>query len=369
MKISLITLQYVRNYGSVLQTYATQSLFENAGHQVEVVDYVRPNCKREARLADLAIHDQERGGIRRCPIIKKMLNYRRKKFFALQDRVFQPFLDKDIHLSCSYHSYDDLKNNPPVADIYCTGSDQTWNSIWNDGILPEYFLEYAPEGKKRIAFSASFGRTQLDSGEIEKTRPLIQKYDAVSVRESSGLEILKQMGYTKGIHIMDPTLILSHDEWIKNLPIFRKERKPYVLMYQLNYNPQMEKYALQIANDRNVQLVKICSVWKTKLTPGKIIQFPAIEEFLSLIKFADYIVTDSFHGTAFSLNFNKQVFVCYPNRFSTRLQSILSLTGQEARVIDDFTRRWDEFEPINFNVVNEVLKSERQKALKFISEI
>ena len=115
----------------------------------------------------------------RC--LNSRLNYRRER------RVFDRFVQERIRLSRDYETAADLMNDPPQADIYCTGSDQTWNSIYNGGILPEYFVAYAPEGKKRVALAASFGRDDIDAAELEATKPFIQKYSAISVRESSAL--------------------------------------------------------------------------------------------------------------------------------------------------------------------------------------
>ena len=369
MKISLLTLQYIPNYGSVLQTYATQFLFASAGCEVEVVNYVRPNCRRTNILANQLQLDKLNGGIRSYPGIKNIVSYKRKRYFERLDRVFQSFILKYIHLSKPYDTAESLMQNPPVADVYCTGSDQMWNSIWNDGILKEHFLVYAPAGKKRIAFSTSFGRTELDKSELEITRSFIQKYDAISVREKSALDLLEQMGYRNGVHILDPTLIMTANDWASQLSIIPKINYRYVLTYGLNDNQELGTFARKIAKDNGLRLINIGLSWRAYFNPGKTIQLPSVATFLSLIKHADYIVTDSFHGTAFSLNFNRQFFVFYPGRFSTRLQSILSLTHQEHRAVSDCTADWKKIKPIDYTEVNTILARERQKARRFIEEI
>ena len=118
------------------------------------------------------------------------------------------FLQERVNLTKSrYCSYDQLKANPPLADIYITGSDQVWNSIWNKGIDLAYFLDFAPAGKPRIAFSASIGREQLNEEEIPETKHLLEKYNAISVREQSAVEILASMDI-KSTLVLDPTLML-----------------------------------------------------------------------------------------------------------------------------------------------------------------
>lgn len=369
MKISLITMHYVHNYGSVLQTFATQFLFKRAGYEIETVDYIRENCKKENKAAEYREKLKKRNIIWSFPIINSLILLRHKLQIHRLENIFGRFVREHIHLSKPYETADDLMNDPPIADIYCTGSDQMWNSIWNAGILPEYFLAYAPEGKKRVAFATSFGRTELDKNELEITKAFIQKYDAISVREKSALSLLEQMGYSSGVHILDPTLIMSADEWESQLDIPSQKGTRYVLIYGLNNNVELEKFALKIAKDNALRLINISRSPRAYFRPGKVVRFPRVEEFLSLIKNADYIVTDSFHGTIFSLNFGKQVFVFYPDRFSTRLQSILSLTGQEQRVVNDSNQDWQTIKPIDYSRVNDILENERKKALRFINEI
>lgn len=369
MKISIITIHYIHNYGSVLQTYATQYLFEKAGYDVQIVDYVRPNCRQENILAGQCMQDQRSGGVRSYPVIRHIMYYKRKYYLKRCDSVFHAFIAKYIHLSQPYNTMESLMQDPPIADVYCTGSDQMWNSIWNDGILKEHFLVYAPAGKKRIAFSTSFGRTELDKSELEITRSFIQKYDAISVREKSALDLLEQMGYRNGVHILDPTLIMTANDWASQLSIIPKINYRYVLTYGLNDNQELGTFARKIAKDNGLRLINIGLSWRAYFNPGKTIQLPSVATFLSLIKHADYIVTDSFHGTAFSLNFNRQFFVFYPGRFSTRLQSILSLTHQEHRAVSDCTADWKKIKPIDYTEVNTILARERQKARRFIEEI
>ena len=131
MKISLITLHHIHNYGSVLQTYATQRVFEALGHTVEVVDYVRPNCRKQAILDKQAEKSKEAGGLRANPILLFALKQLWKYKYRKKETVFAKFLADHIHLSAYYEDLNELKKCPPEAEIYCTGSDQMWNSIYN----------------------------------------------------------------------------------------------------------------------------------------------------------------------------------------------------------------------------------------------
>ena len=147
----------------MLQTYATQAKFEAMGYEAEIVDYVRPNAEDGAMIEEGFEKKNLHG-------IKKMLYIGLKKFeFSKRNRVCIDFLDKYCKLTRRYKDYNDLRNDPPAADVYCTGSDQTWNAEYNGGVLPAYFLNFAPEGKKKIGYAVSIGRSSISKEEENET--------------------------------------------------------------------------------------------------------------------------------------------------------------------------------------------------------
>lgn len=357
-KISVITLHYIKNYGSVLQTYATQKKFELMGYETETVDYIRPNAEEKALLKDgLKSKNFGKNFVKKFAYVclKKVENIRRNK-------IFKKFLKKYIHLSKHYHNYEELKNDPPQADIYCTGSDQTWNSEYNGGVLPAYYLDFAPEGKKRIGYSVSIGMSSIPEDEKKATQDYINKYEAISVRELSAKKLIHELGYTNVQHILDPTLVLNKSEW-EPMVAPRQIKEKYIIIYRLNEDPLMEEYAKRLSEKTGCKIVRMSYYLTNFKNKGKMKFCPTVEEFLSLIYYADYVLTDSFHCTAFSLNFNKNLYAFYPGKYSTRLQSILQLTGTEHRVIKTID---DDPKDIDFEHVNEVLNSERKRVDEFI---
>lgn len=365
MKISVITLHTVKNYGSVLQTYATQKKLEQMGARVEFVDYWRENT-----LDRNVMHESLNGSGRwnRNPLTR--LAYRAVKYPSIRKRVqvFNGFLQRYIHLTPErYLSLEELEKRPPKADLYCTGSDQVWNSEWNGGIEKPYFLEYAPEGGKCFAYAASFGKEKLDPEEQKTTKTLLQKYSAISMRESSGVRILNEMGIRGGVQILDPTLVLEANEW-KKLMSPRRVRQKYLLIYQLNKNRGFDRYARRLARAKGLKLIRLSYDYHHIVKSGRLVCCPSVETWLSLFYHADYVVTDSFHGTAFSINFNKQFAVFYPSRFGGRLESILKLTGLENRVVADCGSFAQADRSIDYRPVERILTEERKKADAFLTE-
>ena len=370
MKASVITLHTVDNYGSAMQTYATKKVLDKFGYTVEFIDYWRKDNLPEYRAKQLL---QSRI-LQKFKFLWGINKYSQRVAtltlsLILKNRksVMQKFLEKHIQLTdCRYNSYDELKKNPPLADIYITGSDQVWNKIWNQGIDKAYFLDFAPAGKPRISFAASIGRNHLDEDEILETMKLLKKYDAISVREQSAVDLLSSMGIPSTL-ILDPTLMLKAEEW-KKIAVKVEFDRPYLLIYQLNPNPQMDIYAKKIAQKKGWDVVRIGFGTADKKKSGICIMLPSVEKFLGLFFGASCVLTDSFHATAFSLNLGIDFISVMPPRFGTRIESILELTGTHERLLKNFNDFGICERSINKEHVYNILEKERQKGILFLQE-
>lgn len=363
MKVDIITLHYINHYGSLLQTYATCKAFEKLGIEAEVVDYIRPNADERIQMdAALTAKNYKRESIKGFlfEISKKIENKKRREFS-------ERFLKQYVPMTRHYKNYEDLKQNPPVADIYCTGSDQTWNSEYNGGLLPAYFLDFAPEGKKRIGYAVSIGMSKFPENEYEQVKSYIYKYDAISVRENSAKKIIEDMGYRNVTQILDPTLVLSEEDW-KPLVTKRMIKEKYIVIYKLNTIPEIEAFAERLAEVTGYCIVRMSYYLNHFKYKGKMVYSPDVEEFLSLIYNAEYVLTDSFHCLAFSINFGKEFLVFYPGMYSTRLRSLLELTGTTDRVVNNSDIDIKTLERIDYSKVNEILNCERNKAIRYLQE-
>ena len=369
-KVSLITLQYINNYGSVLQTYASQLYLEKKKSAVEIVNYTRENCRFENLKRSMKFYYKQKGLLFKLPFMSDLLVARWKKLHTKRNAVFDRFRNDKIHLSKEYYSIDDLIKDPPSADYYCVGSDQVWNYLYNDGVLPEYYLRYAPKGTVKFSLSSSLGIDKLDN--IENgilIKKYLEDFSLVTVRENTGKVILDELGVNICHQILDPTLLISKDKWISILDLKDIRKYEYVLVYQLNPCKEMNKFAEQIAQNKGYKLIVISNNIRMSIPGAEIICNPTVKEFLELILYAKYIVTDSFHGTAFSLNFNREFFSWLPNKYSTRLMSILEMLDLKDRAFTKNESRWMTLAPINYKGVNNVLLQERIKADKLIEEV
>lgn len=362
MKIIVITKHYVNNYGSVLQTYATQELLRQNGNEVYIANYILPGSVG-MKTADMVLRRYSSNGRVKKLVLKVVL----LPTIVRWKKVFGGFLKKYLNV---YGSPTDqceiLAKELPIADIYCTGSDQVWNAKTNKGLKPAYFCEFAPAGKKVVALAASFGQADMEE-EKEELSKYLSKYSLLSVREKSGVEILNRAGFS-GQEILDPTMIVTAGFW-KKLATDRLVKKNYVLIYQLNTNKKFDQYAALVAEKLGKKLVRICTRYDQVIKNGKSLLVPSVEDWLSLFYYADFVITDSFHGTAFSILFQKEFVNLYPPQFSERLKSLLSLLGLEERYVSDYARFDVLEEKIDYISVNRTLEQKRKDAQKFIEKI
>lgn len=367
MKVTVITLQNVRNYGSVLQALATQKVFRDLGCEVDFINY--------NKLGKLSY-------LERASLFTKNKGFAAKLIFPFvlipsfikEDRIFKSFLKKHLNQQKKeYVCMENFKDFPITSDVYCTGSDQTWNSGWNNGILPELFLKFVPDEVKKISYAASIGKERLESWEINETKALLSRYQYISVREASAKDIIeKQLGLPSAIHVLDPTLQVTRDFWMSVLGESYKpkyESGKYVLIYQLNTNPRFDQYAKEFARRKGWKLVRFCVRHYQGLRCGKAELIPNVEDFVGLIANAGCVITDSFHATAFSCNMNTPMICIYPNDYSGRLASLLELVGLRHRHLTDYNDySFVENTFVDFSHVNEVLERERKIGFDFLNK-
>ncbi|HMM07363.1 MAG TPA: polysaccharide pyruvyl transferase family protein [Clostridiales bacterium] len=363
MRVGIVTLHRVFNYGSVLQAYATQRVIEKMGYQPFIVDYIMPHTK------NFEIWKQ------RPPEIQGVLRtgvYHTAKLASimLKKKTFGGFIKKHLVLTDKkYVGYSALLKNPPFADAFITGSDQVWNSYYNRGIDHAMFLKFTPKSCPRIAYASSFGKDTLDRTEIQETKELIQQYRSISVRENTAISILNSLGYKNGTWLIDPTLQISSREWSRLAAKPLVKDKYLVLMLLYNEDNQATEFARATADKLGLKLVKLS--WELHCPKGvdRLFTHRGPEDFLSMFMNADYVVTNSFHGLAFSINFNCPFIVVPRKEFNSRIASLLELTGLQERLVNtkDAALAVTDDE-IDYNQVNAILENERKRTECFLSE-
>jgi hypothetical protein len=314
MKIGIMTFWWSNdNYGQLLQCYALQKYLRDAGHDAYLIrydprnDYVKSSLWQKAlkasnpvKLFSFFYHK-----------IKKAVVYARiEKANTL--RRFKDFRCKYIEQSEKiYYSYKDLAEAPPEADVYIVGSDQVWNFYGGhlETIRPQvkaYFLDFGAIRIKRMAYAASFGKAILKDNFIQEITPLLGNFDYVSVREKSGLDICRQCGFDTAEWVPDPTMLLKAADYrslYHNEPLSNIE-KSYCLLYMLSNTYDFStKVIYDWAKRKALKIVYITG--NSQYDKYEKI-YATICEWLYLIDNAEYIITNSFHCSIFSLLFRKR---------------------------------------------------------------
>lgn len=358
----LITIHVGPNFGSVLQTYATCKVLERHGIMTTLINYIPRRVTISGFLSNRKTFKAKLWAIMGLPII------------LINDLMYGGFVKRHCKLTKKIYNEDGFRKLSLQFDRFIVGSDQVWNSKHNEGVDAMYYFPYVSQNSVKIAFASSFGREKLGQEEMNHIRSWLLDFKAISVREASGISVLESLGVDKAIQLVDPTFLLSKEEWKDQLISRRIINEPYLLMY-LPYNivdkEEIYNYAREIAADNKWKIVTFSwDVRKDKFA-DKTMVFASPEDFLSLMYYADYVITNSFHGTAFSINLNKQFSVFQPSEFSTRILSILDLVNLKERLVinsQDVTVRNKQKENINYEAVNNILGVEREKAFQFIRQ-
>ncbi|MBR4989173.1 MAG: polysaccharide pyruvyl transferase family protein [Bacteroidaceae bacterium] len=357
-KVAFLTIHVGFNFGSVLQSIATKRIIESLGYSPILINYI-PDRVTYARYFNRMF-----SGI--IPFVKKAINLPN---FIRNNRVYGSYLSKYCTLSSPIYDKDDFAKKCPLADFYVTGSDQVWNSKHNEGFNDRYYFAQLPKEAVRVSFASSIGETSLSEEHTKKIRELLSNYKAISVREESAKKLIEDMGL-QATHLLDPTFMLKREEW-KDYMNPRIVNEDYLLIYT-PYNTVDKKAifdtARAIAKEKGLKIVTFSWNWQNDKMADRTIKYASPGDFLSLMYHADYVVTNSFHGTAFSVNLNKQFCVFMPSAFSTRISSIIELCGLQDRMVSENISIEQLQEQIDYTTVNGRLDTERLKSIEFLKQ-
>lgn len=360
MKVGIITFHRARNYGAVLQAYALMRFISENFEEVnaELIDY-RSEYIEEFYRAD------NHGSDFLAAIQGKFL----QKILLNRNKVFQKFVDKNLVLSdsCNAESIYNLNE----YDKYIAGSDMLWH--WHTTEEGEffddnYFLSFVKDKSKKNSYAASFGTDYIPEKYIDYYRRHLGDYNNISVREESGIDIIKNLVGKQAKCNIDPTLLFTMDNWkkIENRP----QMSGYVLLYQVGgISNKLWKCARNIAKRKKTKLIVLYSEYYplSKYTPKRGIFGYSPEEFLGWFDNADCVITNSFHGTAFSIIYHKKMLVDINSwTKNNRAYELMIKLGLELRTIDS---QCDIEQPIDWSRVEEKLDWLRKDAKQYLDKI
>lgn len=328
MRIGIITYHWAINYGAVAQAYALQTYLEKMGHTVEFINYTPAS--------------QSLSFFRKY-IGKNVANTKLKWKNAKRTSNFKNFQSKLNIGNKRYTSYTELKNNPPDYNVYICGSDQIWNydlvKVEGDtiGIANEYYLNFGDDSIIRVAYAPSFGSGTIPESLKDQIRDCLQRFKALSVREKSGVDLVKSLGFEQVSWMPDPTFLLNSEDYLNFKIADLAVSSDYVYSYILEGQDEIVKKILKvISNNWKNQIYNIYMGTNLEL-PNCSNHIPSPEQWFHYIKNSKFVVTNSFHSTVFALIFHRPFLVLPLNGKAagrnSRLISLLTYLGLENRLL------------------------------------
>ncbi|MDR0605207.1 MAG: polysaccharide pyruvyl transferase family protein [Bacteroidales bacterium] len=358
--IGIITMHRVLNYGSVLQAYALQHTIQELGNTCELIDYYYPNKIKKEKTNEETI----------LKLYYKYFENKKKKLFDI-------FYSRHLILSRkSYYDKESLQSLAPVYDIYITGSDQVWNvnNLKDDA---SFLLSFARDQSKKIAYAASFSIKDIPEQYRQMYKKYLLRYNAITVREENGCQILKSLANINADVVLDPVFLLSAHEWniLANSSKLVLKKEPYILVYALAYAynpyPYLTKLIRAIKKRSKMHIVLLNFSVKQIIGLNNVTNLHDVvspEDFLMLFRDAAFIITTSFHGAAFALNFSCPFYVVVDTDLTgdNRIFSLLKLLGAEDRAIKKGQSFPDFSMEMSYANVEKTIEKYRIKSRQFL---
>lgn len=362
MKIKTITCHDVYNAGASLQAYALTAYLRQLGHDVEIINYKPDYLSNHYALWNIGNPRYDKPLLREAYLLAKLpqrlkaRTSRRKKEFDLFTANMLPVTEK------RYSSNAELKADPPEADVYFAGSDQIWNPFFQNGRDPAFYLDFVPDGKVSASYAASFATDSVPPQWQGQLKQWLSELDFISVRESSGLNIVRDMGISDAVQVLDPVFLLDAAQW-QSVETDLDIHEPYLLVYDFDRSPEIAGFVKRAAVKHGWKIYSIlpceyCDRCFSEEGP---------QAFLYLIRNASFVVSNSFHATAFSLIFHKQ-FAVFNRReeINTRMRDLVCLAGVEERLIagDD-----GQICDMDYGLINKKLEEAITQSKAFIQNV
>ena len=352
MKIGILTQPLHNNYGGLLQNFALQQVLKRLGHEPKTIDFVgRVSFTRYL----LSTCKQLLISVLKCrrPQIRPYV-----AIPTFRNSIMTDFVNNHIDTTRIVHSYTKEIINEEHFDAVITGSDQVWRPIYNR-YIEDMYLKFVPNNVKKIAYAASFGVDTWEyNAELTKTcSKYAKRLNAISVRESTGVALCKDYLGVDAKCVLDPTILAGADAY---KPLLKEKKGPdYLFAYILDITPEKQAYVESMAKSKGLEVI-IKSADKNATL--------SVENWLSMIANSSMVVTDSFHGTVFSILFHREFYsIVNIERGGTRFSSLLCPLGLEYQMGDVSQLTFTEQSPIDWKQVDCLLDEQRQDSMNFLT--
>lgn len=363
------------NFGSILQTFALQIVVKKLGCNPEIIRYKEPKMRKLKRLKN-----GEYAASRLKMIYKHFAmafgSKERKENLRRRFVAFSDFIKKELSFSKVCVNKDALTDISNEYDTILLGSDQVWHPM---NLYMDFFtLNFVPLEKNKVAYASSFGVSSLPETYREPYREYISRFNHLSCREEAGVKLIKDLTGKTAQWVCDPTILLTYEDWLPYLSSKVKYNEKYVFCYFIGNNPNQRRSVRQFADEKGLKFVALLHIDEYIKSDEMYADYAPYNvgpaEFLFLIKNAEFVMTDSFHATVFSLQFHKNFFTF--NRFengkgkstTSRIDSLLSTVNLMKRKVPQgaLPTFFEELPKIDYNDVDERMSSFRNSSMEYL---
>lgn len=359
MRVGIMTFHTALNYGAVLQTFALYKTIKDKGNDVRVIDYRAPFNEKRFAPKPLSYFLN----------IRVLYNIFFKNGYEIYYKDgFRDFINNYIQLTEPLYNKKDLVKINDDFDSFISGSDQVWNLACTEGDTM-YYLPFVKDLNKRNTYAASIGYTHLPTTQKKLYKTLIESFNNISMRELPGVSIVKSLTGKDASLVLDPTMLLCREQWeeIADFSLVPPTGK-YMLIYVMSEDKSLISEARKIAKLKGLEVIYITQRL-FKLNNAKNLRNVTPEQWVGLFLKADFVATNSFHGLAFSINFNRQFVTKYIPRSiaNSRMQTVLDILQLHNRRMDNDS--YTSETPIDYSRVNNKINQYRKSSIEFLDKV
>lgn len=348
MKVGILTFPNSPSFGASLQMYALYNALKAMEMDVEIINYKNIYMRQGKHIKESETN-----------IIKKVLSYLLCYPSTYRFRKFEKQLL--LYPRKTMNEKDNLQKISSRYDCLICGSDQVWNPFVTDKDL-NYFFAFAESGCKKISYAASFGVNEIEKNYAQKIKAQLSTFDGISIREEQGQKIIEDMLGIKCDIVLDPSMLIEMSEWKKVEKKVCGLPEHYIARFIFNYDADVEKRIIELSKETGLPIVTIGGTLLSKFSKNKYTGPIGPQDWLYVIDHADYVVTDSFHGAAFSIIFEKELYVSLASVTNSRLKTLMRTFSIEHRIISGALSS----QRIDYVTVKSIMADKREDSLKFL---
>ena len=353
-KIGILTFSMANNYGALLQAYALKTALDTLRARADIINYLCPALERW-HSPDIFIKRSLKGTIKSIILFP---------YFLFIRCLFYPFMKKYLNGGTTYKK-EQLVSLNGIYDAFITGSDQVFNQNLTNGDTT-YYLDFIRDNSKKFSYAASFG--YLPKPKELFRADLLKKFKHLSLREQQAANVLKDAGFTNITTDIDPVLLLKKEAWA-DIADTKGINGDFIFFYSANDDDKIISFAKRLSKDTGLKIVYSSGSFLSFPLKAKY-PFATVQQWLGYMLKAKYVVTNSFHGLAFSINLNKNFFIDFlpkEHKGNSRLESLLDIMGLQNRLIANTGNNYNN--DIDWQSVNKILDIERAKSLNYLKSI